>query len=116
MCEAALVRLNEKYERHIQELEGMVLLALYLASENREISNPLGQQPQNSRSTSTKRGPRTYPPPTPTKWDVGLRLGAALRAAREHREPHESQNTVSERVLADISRQDLAARIIELCV
>src|SRR5215469_3202672 len=93
--EAALVRLNERYERHIQDLEGMVSLALYLASENREISNPLGQQPQNPGPTSTKLG---YPPPSPTTWDVGLRLVAALSTAREHQEPNESQNTSSERV------------------
>ena len=86
--EAALVRLNERYDRHIQDLEGMVSLALYLASENREISNPLGQQPQNPGPTSTKRAPRTSPPPSPTKWDVGLRFCAALRAAREHQEPN----------------------------
>ena len=93
--EAALVRLDEKYGRHVKDLEGMVSLGLYLASENREISNPLGQQPQNPGPTSTKRGPRTFPAASPTKWDVGLRLGAALRAAREqHQEPNESQNTV----------------------
>ena len=83
--DAALARLKARYVGHIQDLEGMVSPALYLASENREISNPLGQQPQNPGPTSTKRG---YRPPSPTKWDVGFRLGAALRAAREHQEPN----------------------------
>ena len=83
--EAALARLYARYDRHIQNLEGMVSLALYLASENREISNSLGQQPKNPGPTSTKHGPRTFPAASPTKWDVGLRLGAALRAAREQK-------------------------------
>jgi hypothetical protein len=85
--DAALARLKTRYTSHIHELEGMVSLALYLASENREISNPLGQQPKIPKPTSTKHGPRVFPPSAPTKWDVGLRLGAALRAAREHQEP-----------------------------
>ena len=91
--DAALARLKARYTSHIHELEGMVSLALYLASENREISNPHGQQPHNPKPTNTKRGPRTFPASAPTKWDVGLRLGAALRAAREYREPDEAQNT-----------------------
>jgi hypothetical protein len=92
--DAALLRLNVRYVSHIQDLEGMVSLALYLASENREISNPLRQEPQNPAPKSTKSGPRVFPPPAPKMWDVGFRLGAALRASRECQERNESRTTI----------------------
>jgi len=77
--EAALVRLNERYERHVQDLEGMVSLALYLASENREISNPLGQQPQNPETHEHQAWAKNLS--TAVTDQVGGRVTAGRRAA-----------------------------------
>ena len=87
----ALARLQVRYASHLADLQGMISLALYLASENREISNPHNQLPKNPAPTKTKRGPRIFPPDKPTLWDVGLRLGNALRDARELQERNESE-------------------------
>jgi hypothetical protein len=104
--EAALGRLNKKYERHIQDLEGMVSLTLYLASENREISNPLGHQPQNPGPTSTRSG---RPSPSPTKWMSDCSW--VPRCVQ----PVSIRNRMNPSIEA-ISRQDLAAWMITLCV
>lgn len=80
----ALERLNARYGDHSRDLEGMISLALYLASENAEIFNAEGQAPQRPAPKKTKNGPRIFAPPTPRMWGVGIRLGAALRAARTH--------------------------------
>lgn len=38
-------------------------------------------QPGNPTPTRTKRGPKLFPAATPRAWDVGVRMGSALRAA-----------------------------------
>ena len=57
-------------------------LLLYLCSENAEIGNH-GRCPCNPVPKSTRRGAYYFPPRQPTRWDVGVRLGAALRGARQ---------------------------------
>ena len=55
-------------------------LVLYLCAENAEIGD--GQKlPRRPTPIRTKSGFRIFPPDQPTKWDVGVRLGAALRKA-----------------------------------
>lgn len=60
-------------------VEPIVSVTLYLCSEAREIDG-VGQ-PGNPRPTKVKSGWRTFPAPAPRQWDVGVRIGAALRAA-----------------------------------
>lgn len=61
-------------------VEPLVSLLLYLCSQNAEIGD--GQsQPANPEPKRTKSGWRLFPPDRPTTWDVGVRLGSALRAA-----------------------------------
>lgn len=57
-------------------------LLLYLAAENSEIGND-GERPVIPMPKMTKKGPRHFPPSLPKRWDVGVRLGAALRNARQ---------------------------------
>jgi len=40
------------------------------------------RQPVAPEITKTKSGPRLFPPNQPITWDVGLRMGAALRIAQ----------------------------------
>ena len=58
----------------------MISLLLYLCSTAAEIGDG-GRRPENPTPTRTKRGWRMFPAPKPTTWDVGMRIGAALRAA-----------------------------------
>jgi hypothetical protein len=64
-----------------EAVEPLISLLLYLCSQNAEIGD--GRHlPANPKPKKTKRGPRIFAPDKPTTWDVGVRLGAALRQAR----------------------------------
>lgn len=58
-------------------------LILYLCSDRPDLPN----QPPTRR---TKADGRLVPPPAPLIWDVGLRIGAALRRARQDRDAGDS--------------------------
>ena len=61
-------------------LQVVVSLLLYLCSEEPEIGDG-NARPGNPSPKRTKAGWRLFPPDRPTTWDVGVRLGAALRRA-----------------------------------
>lgn len=61
-------------------IEPIVSLLLYLCSQNAEIGDGT-TRPKNPEPTRTKRGMRLFAPDNPTTWDVGVRIGAALRRA-----------------------------------
>jgi hypothetical protein len=66
----------------------VISLVLYLCAENSEIDDAAGRaaSPRNPVPTATKQGPRTFPPPKPTTWNVAFRVGSALeRSCREPR-------------------------------
>lgn len=58
----------------------LISLLLYLCSQNAEIGDG-SRFPANPAGVHTKKGVRFFPPDNPTTWDVGVRLGAALRRA-----------------------------------
>lgn len=63
----------------------LLSLLLYLCAEESEIGD--GQaRPAMPRPRRTKRGWRLFPADKPTQWDVGVRLGAALRRAYRQQE------------------------------
>lgn len=59
----------------------VVSLVLYLCSEEPEIGDG-SARPGNPLPKRTRRGWRLFPADKPTTWNVGVRLGAALAAAR----------------------------------
>jgi hypothetical protein len=61
-------------------VEPLVSLLLYLCSANGEIGGD--RRPANPRPVKTKKGPRLFPPDKVTTWDVGVRMGAAIRRGR----------------------------------
>jgi len=62
-------------------IEPAVSLLLYLCSKNAEIGDGTSQ-PSNPIPKRIRKGPpKIFPPNQPTVWDVGVRLGAALRRA-----------------------------------
>jgi len=60
----------------------LVSLVLYLCSVNGEIGAD-GQRPTRPSVKKTKNGPRLFPPMQPKTWDVGVRMGTAMRKAAE---------------------------------
>ena len=58
-------------------------LVLYLCSINAEFRDRSGlrEKPRQPPMTRTRKGLRMFPPGQPTTWEVGWRLGAALRGA-----------------------------------
>jgi len=46
--------------------------------------------PARPKPQKTKKGMRIFPPDHPSRWEVGYRLGAALRNAVSEHEPSES--------------------------
>ena len=63
-----------------QLVEPIVSLVLYLCSQASEIGT--GQRrPVNPEPKKTKRGWKLFQADRPTTWDVGVRMGAALRQA-----------------------------------
>lgn len=69
-------------------LEPFLSLILYLCSQNAEIGD--GQrQPTFPQPRKTKQGLRMFAPDKPTTWDVGLRIGAALRRAYHDEQTHQ---------------------------
>lgn len=65
---------------HAELAEPLVSLALYVCTQAAEIGQP-GQAPVRPLPKKTKRGLQYFPADKPTTWDVGVRLGAALRRA-----------------------------------
>lgn len=79
-------------------------LLLYLCSEASEIGDgrTLPVKPQPKR---TKNGWRTFAADRPTTWDVGVRIGAALRRAAHHAaEPGKEPAPTGRHVRAHIRR------------
>jgi len=58
----------------------LISLLLYLCADDSEIGDG-SSYPANPVAKRTKRGWRMFPAEKPTNWDVGVRIGAALRKA-----------------------------------
>lgn len=58
----------------------MVSLIMYLCSINAELSGE--PRPSRPAPKKTRRGTRYFPPEHARVWEVGIRIGAAIRAAR----------------------------------
>lgn len=71
-------------------------LLLYLCSANSEIGDG-SRRPNDVTPKLTKKGPRLFPASTPTKWDVGVRLGAALRASQKTNSVSSTSGSASEK-------------------
>jgi hypothetical protein len=67
-------------------LEPLLSLLLYLCQDSADYTGP-AEHPSNPVPKRTKQGWRLFPPDKPRHWDVAVRMGAALRAARAVSEP-----------------------------
>jgi hypothetical protein len=69
------------------DMPPLVSLVLYLCCQSAEITDRqcTSRLPVRPQPVRTKKGPRSFPPDRPTQWQVGYRLGAALRRAVSER-------------------------------
>jgi hypothetical protein len=71
---------DEELVKSVAEaLEPILSLLLYLCSESADFGDR--EPPTNPQPTKTKKGWKLFPPNQPTTWNVGVRIGAALRQA-----------------------------------
>lgn len=75
--------LEGETEQLSNDVAPLVSLVLYLSSQSAEIREPGGGKrvPTRPNPQKTKKGLRIFPPDHPSRWEVGLGLGAALRGA-----------------------------------
>jgi hypothetical protein len=84
-------------ERLSSDISPLVSLVLYLCSQAAEIKEVgAGKRlPSRPKPQKTKKGMRIFAPDHPSRWEVGYRLGAALRQAMSEHEPSEPTGTHS---------------------
>jgi hypothetical protein len=66
-------------------MEPLISVLLYLCTDDVELVDPAGRKrkPGPPVPIKTAAGYKVFTPSTPTTWDVGFKMGAALRAARQ---------------------------------
>jgi hypothetical protein len=64
-----------------QVISPLISLLLYLCADEAEIGTG-DDRPKMPKPTKTKQGQRLFPPDSPKTWEVGVRIGAALRRAQ----------------------------------
>lgn len=69
----------------------LISLLLYLCSEAAEIG--AGVSPRNPNPKKTKKGWRIFSPSQPITWDVGVRIGTALRRAYQTNQGKEVESS-----------------------
>ncbi len=67
----------------------LISLLLYLCAEDAEIGDG-SRRPTRPAPKKTKQGWRLFAPDQPATWDVGVRMGSALRKSREAQSESES--------------------------
>jgi hypothetical protein len=79
----------------MKDVPSLVSLVLYLCSENAEIRESGGghRRPAHPEPKKTKKGLRLFAPDRPTHWEVGYRLGAALRRESTARSADDATGT-----------------------
>lgn len=95
----------------IAQLEGVLRpalsLLLYICSQTGEISNRgrIDRQPSNPRPKKTRRqGWRLFAADGPVEWDVGVRMGAALRTAYARERSSDVDTSTDRNVRAHVRR------------
>jgi hypothetical protein len=76
---------EEEWSQYSKAVEPLVSLVLYLCSIGSDVRDGTGSNrvPMRPKPTKTKRGQRLFPAEKHATWEVGYRIGAALRQARE---------------------------------
>jgi len=103
----SLLEWMEEAEDDIKELSAAMLgkimsLILYLCSDSMDIWSDQApdREPAYPSPKKTKKGPKYYPPPKPTVWQTGYRLGQFIKQQRERttQGPGDSEGAGGQRV------------------
>ena len=81
-CEHIEEKLNHfarNCEQEVEYTKPLISLIIFICTRNDEISDVRGMTPSRPKPQKTKHGERVFATASPRTWDVGLRLGAALR-------------------------------------
>jgi hypothetical protein len=83
-------------------VEPLVSLVLYLCSIGSDVRDGTGSNrvPMRPEPTKTKRGQRLFPAEKHATWEVGCRIGAALRRAREQEDSESAEKGSGDKVKA----------------
>jgi len=71
-------------------MERVLSLTYYICSQYAELGNG-SQKPKRAQPVKTKKGMTYFPPDKPKVWDVGAKLGRALRAAKEREQQEQRE-------------------------
>ncbi|CAM3842033.1 hypothetical protein VRRI112168_02785 [Vreelandella rituensis] len=82
---AQFVDAKDEIRALAEQLAPLVSLLIYLCTQAAEVGTP-DNRPVNPRPTRTKQGWRLFPAQKVKTWEVGVRMGAALRSAYQQRE------------------------------
>ncbi len=73
---------EDLYKEGTEEITPLISLVLYICSTNSELINKDGRtRPNKPQAKKIKKGRKYFPADKPEQWDVGLRIGAALKKA-----------------------------------
>lgn len=81
-CDQTVEKLKEFAwicEQEADLIKPLISLIIFICTRNDEISDVRGMMPSRPKLQKTKHGERVFATASPRTWDVGLRLGAALR-------------------------------------
>jgi hypothetical protein len=95
MFEPALEFPEESAKIMQGSFEPLVSLVLYICSVNSDIGTG-ERRPEKPKPKKTRKGIRLFSPQQATVWDVGIRMGAALRKAREAAGERELREGISD--------------------
>lgn len=70
---------RRRQQEAVEGCKPLISLLLYLCAEDAEVAGPGAWPPAPPAPVKTKRGMRVFPPAQARQWEVGVRLGAALR-------------------------------------
>lgn len=88
--------LSEEYpDDYKVAITPIVSVLLYICSISADIADMADKRlrPANPQPRKTKKGPRIFPPNSPTTWLVGYRIGATLRLASTTKDNKPSEGT-----------------------
>jgi hypothetical protein len=71
-------------------MQRILSFAYYICSQYAELGQG-SEKPKRAKPVKTKKGMTYFPPDKPKVWDVGAKLGRALRAAKEREQQEQRE-------------------------
>jgi hypothetical protein len=88
-----LVPHNDPTNSRLATAKVCVSLLLYICSQEPDIEGRQSSAPANPAPEKTKKGLKFFPPSAPVLWEIGKKLGDALRKYEQQTETREGSHT-----------------------